>query len=155
MDEALARLRAAGDRVTVGKRAVLGVLMDRDEHLTVEEVYADTAARAQGMHVSTVYRTLESFVALGLVTQVSVGQGAAVYHLSEEMTGRHHVHGQCRGCGLVLDLPGDLLDGIGHRTVTEQGFVLDRDNVALSGLCAACAHPAPGRHAETVRTSRP
>jgi Fur family ferric uptake transcriptional regulator len=139
MDQALARLRSAGDRVTVGKRAVLGVLIDRDEHLTVEDVFADAATRAEGMHLSTVYRTLESFVALGLVTRVAVGKGAAVYHLSDTMTGHHHAHGHCTSCGLVIDLPADLLDDIGKRTVAELGFVLDRHNVALTGLCSDCA----------------
>jgi Fur family ferric uptake transcriptional regulator len=55
------------------------------------------------------------------------------------MTGHHHAHGHCSSCGLVIDLPADLLDDIGKRTVAELGFVLDRHNVALTGLCSDCA----------------
>ncbi len=138
MGDALARLRAVGDRVTVGKRAILEVLLERSAHLTADEVYGRTGERVHGMHKSTVYRTLESFVALGLVTQVSVGHGAAVYHLSDDFTGHRHAHGRCRSCGIVVDLPGDLLDAVGDRTEREHGFILDRDNVALMGLCADC-----------------
>jgi Fe2+ or Zn2+ uptake regulation protein len=132
-----ARLRARGERMTGPRRAVLTALAGRTEHLSVDEVVSAVTAVDPSVHRASVYRTLEALSELGVVQHVHVGHGRTAYHLVGNDGG--HLHAQCRSCGAVRDLPGDLLDGTARRLATEFGFVLDADHVALSGQCAPCA----------------
>jgi Fur family ferric uptake transcriptional regulator len=92
-------------------------------------------ARHPEVHLSTVYRSLDAFERLGVVTHVHLGHGRATYHLAEEL---HH-HAVCEGCGAVVELPDDLLGAVVHRVRGEFGFEVDAHHFALSGRCAACA----------------
>lgn len=134
LDDALAALRQGGERVTEPRRAVLQALADLPDHPTAERVVAAVEGRSPGVHRATVYRTLETLTALGIVTHVHVGHGGTAYHLAE----RRHLHAQCHACGAVVDVPDDVLDGV--RTMLHQvaGFELDPSHIALSGRCAAC-----------------
>ncbi|MGA7687819.1 MAG: Fur family transcriptional regulator [Jiangellales bacterium] len=134
LDDALAALRQGGDRVTEPRRAVLQALADLPDHPTAEQVVVAVEARSSGVHRATVYRTLETLTALGIVTHVHVGHGGTAYHLAE----RRHLHAQCHVCGAVVDVPDDVLDGVRATLHEVAGFDLDPSHVALSGRCATC-----------------
>jgi Fur family ferric uptake transcriptional regulator len=134
LDDALAALRRGGERVTEPRRAVLQALADLPDHPTAEQVVTAVEARSAGVHRATVYRTLETLTALGIVTHVHVGHGGTAYHLAE----RRHLHAQCHTCGAVVDVPDDVLDGVRARLHEVAGFDVDPSHVALSGRCAAC-----------------
>ena len=84
---AVARLRAAGERVTPARyavRRVLDVADVSDEHLTAEQIGTRVAEAEPSVHRATVYRTLTSLVEAGVVSHVHLGGSAAVYHLEVE-----------------------------------------------------------------------
>jgi Fur family ferric uptake transcriptional regulator len=129
-------LRARGERMTGPRRVILTVLAAHSEHLGVEEVIEAVEHLDPSVHRSSVYRTLEALSQLGVVQHVHAGHGHTTYHLVRDQL--PHMHAQCRNCGVVLDLPADLLDAVAARMSGEQGFVLDAGHVALSGTCQAC-----------------
>lgn len=129
-------LRARGDRMTAPRRAVLTVLATQEEHLTADQVVSAVSARDPAVHRASVYRTLDTLTALGVVQHVHVGHGTTTYQLA---VGEPHLHAQCQQCGTVLDLPATLLDGVAARLLDDHGFTLDGAHVALSGRCAQCA----------------
>lgn len=135
----VAVLRARGERVTPARRAVLRVLADTSEHLSVDDVLTRAEMIVPGMHRTTVYRAVETLGDLGLVTHVHPDTGPAVYHLASVLTGRGHLHVRCRSCGEILDVPADLLDDVAHRLARTVGFTLQPDHAALTGRCRACA----------------
>lgn len=139
--EVAALLRARGERMTEPRRAVVEAMCGLPEHVAAEDVVAAVAERAPQVHRASVYRALELLVALGVVQHVHVGHGATTYHLVG--ADEDHLHARCTGCGAVLDLPPDLLDGPARRLLAEVGFHLDAAHVALAGTCARCA--AAGR----------
>ncbi|WP_426566703.1 Fur family transcriptional regulator [Angustibacter sp. McL0619] len=135
VDRVAGLLRARGDRMTGPRRAVITALAARRTHLTADQVVSAVAEQDASVHRASVYRTLETLSALGVVQHVHVGHGTTTYHLA----GDHpHLHAQCSACGAVLDLPGSLLDSVSARLLAEHGFELDPSHVALSGLCADC-----------------
>lgn len=149
VDRVLDELRAGGHRVTAARRAVITALAEVDTHPTVEQIATRVEERWPGLHLSTIYRTLETLAELGVVSHVHLGHGTA-YHLTRPAHGSSHLHAQCRACQRVLDLPGDLLEGVRDHLRALTGFDLDPHHVALSGLCRECAGPAatstaPGR----------
>ncbi|MBO3087866.1 Fur family transcriptional regulator [Cellulomonas dongxiuzhuiae] len=139
-------LRARGERMTRARRAVLTVLVGDGAHLGAEEVVGRVAALDAGVHRATVYRTLDALAGLGVVQHVHVRRTGTAYHLAHG--GREHLHAECRRCGVVQDLPGDLLDDVARAVLDRDGFTVEPTHVALSGLCAACATvDPPGGHA--------
>ena len=138
VEHVLDRLRARGHRITTPRRAIIGALARSGAHPTVEQISADVEARTPGLHLSTIYRTLETLAELGFVTHVHLGHGTTVYHLTGAKSDEGHVHAQCRLCGLVVDFPHDLLDPVRQQLDAISGFSLEPHHVALSGTCVDC-----------------
>ncbi|GAB2751139.1 transcriptional repressor [Terrabacter koreensis] len=146
VEHAVERLRAAGERLTPARYAVLRVVdaADRtDEHLTADDIGARVADLEPAVHRATVYRTLTSLVDSGVLSHVHLGGAATVYHLTAEAAAvhqhGHHAHVQCHVCGTVLDVPPDVFDEVAARLRTDLGFVLDTGHAALLGTCRDCA----------------
>lgn len=140
-DLAVEALRAQGERVTRARRALIGVLDGADEdHLSADDIADRLAEAERGTNRSTVYRTLDALVRLGIVAHVHLPHGAATYHLVD--AARAHLHLLCRQCGAIIDAPPDLLDGVRRSVERSAGFRIDPDHVALTGLCQTC-HPGP------------
>ena len=97
---ALAVLRAEGRRVTTARRTIIELLGATREHLTAEDIAGHVHAAHPEVHMSTVYRTLESLESWGLVEHFHHGHGAAFFHLSAS-----HPHVVCAECGRVFDIP--------------------------------------------------
>jgi Fur family ferric uptake transcriptional regulator len=130
LDEAIAALRTEGRRVTTARRAVIELLASTRDHLTVEDVAAQVQASHPEVHVSTIYRTLESLEVWGLVKHVRPGNGAAFFHLTSE-----HEHLVCEHCGRVYDVPQEEFAAFVARVREEHGFELDMGHHALMGRC--------------------
>ncbi len=135
LEALLGELRARGARITTPRREILAALVALGgRHATAEDLAALVQARTPDVHLSTVYRTLDSLAELGLVEHVHFAHGAATYHLAPS----GHRHLVCEVCGTVIDVPAELLDELG-RTVDERyGFELHDHHFALSGRCATC-----------------
>lgn len=127
-------LRAAGYRVTPQRQLVLEAVREL-EHATPDAIGARVRARAAGLNLSTVYRTLEVLEKVGLVTHTHLGSGPPSYHLAEEAD---HMHVVCRGCGEVRDVPLDLAAGLVGRLREEWGFEADARHLTAFGRCREC-----------------
>lgn len=130
IDEVLERVRARGGRVTTARRLVVGALLDADSHLSAEDLASVVQADHPEVHLSTVYRTLESLEELGIVRHTHVGHGPVVYHL-----GDLHQHLVCEECGDVIDVPAALLDELSTTLRRRYGFELHIGHFALLGRC--------------------
>ena len=135
---AVDQLRAGGHRVTLARRAVIEALAAATEHPTVEELRIGVEPRLPGVHLATVYRTLQTLMDLGVARHIHMGHGATTYHLADSQGRPDHLHAQCLRCGQVLDLPADLLSAVGDRLERDEGFLLADHHVALSGACRSC-----------------
>lgn len=138
---AVEHLRSSGQRATVARRAVVEALAGHG-HPNVDAVFAAVDAKTPGVHLATVYRTLDTLVELGLVTHVHVSHGPPVYHLHEPGGALEHLHAQCRVCKDVLDVPADVLAEARSLLAHDQTFTLDANHVALSGVCGRCTSTA-------------
>ena len=91
---------------------------------------------AQGVNISTVYRTLELLEELGLVTHAHLGHGAPTYHAAD---GGAHLHLVCRDCGVVIETEVELADPLVVRLAEQHGFQTDVAHFAIYGRCRECA----------------
>ena len=139
LEHLLGRLREQGGRVTTARRAVLATLLDAEEHLSADDLAAAVQARHPDVHLSTIYRTLDAFERLGVVTHVHLGHGRAAYHLSTQV---HH-HAVCEACGQVIELPAEIFESVDRRLRDDFGFTAEAHHFAFSGTCAACRSADP------------
>lgn len=133
------RLRRVGQRVTPQRLVILGA-MEPGAHLSADEVFARVEPLLPGVNRSTVYRTLELFRDLGLVSMTDLGGGARQFELIDAP---HH-HLICHRCGAILELDDDLVGPLRDAIRARHGFIPAIDHLALFGFCAACAEAAPG-----------
>jgi Fur family ferric uptake transcriptional regulator len=135
-------LRRGGHRLTPQRQFVLRVLEQAGHHLSAEEICAQVQQVYPGMSLSTVYRTLELLVNLGLVLEARLLGDRHVYELADEAG--EHTHLICRVCGAV-DHPNALdLHRLRSRLATETGYTSITVNVVATGVCRVCAAAQQG-----------
>jgi Fur family transcriptional regulator, ferric uptake regulator len=127
---AIEALRAEGRRITTARRTIIELLGATADHLTAERIATAVQHAHPEIHVSTVYRTLESLDEWGLVEHVHRGHGAAFFHLAAS-----HPHMVCEACGRVFDVPQQEFDALVARVRDVYGFDIDVAHNALMGRC--------------------
>jgi Fur family transcriptional regulator, ferric uptake regulator len=135
--ESLVReLRTHGTRVTPARRALLATLVDAEHHHRSAQDIATAVQRAvPDVHLSTIYRSLDSLEELGIVDHVHFGHGRAICHLAEEP----HQHLLCETCGAVVEVPDDVFAELAGAVRPAYGFVIRPHHFAAVGRCAHCA----------------
>jgi Fur family ferric uptake transcriptional regulator len=139
------RFRGHGYRITIPREAILGVLSKTSEHLSAEDIYLAVHKEHPNIGLTTIYRTLELLVHMGLVFKFDFGDGRARYELSEGPKGkRHHHHLVCTSCGRVIDYTDFIDDEIELLSRTERGlsqkfrFKITNHLIQFYGLCEEC-----------------
>ena len=121
------------ERDTRQRRAIRKVIEHGDRPMSTQEVLDAAQDAVPSLGMATVYRTIKSLVAEGLVKPVDLPGEAPRY----EPAGKHHHHHfHCRACNKVFEIEGCPKD-IQH--LTPRGFQLEAHELTLYGACSACA----------------
>ena len=134
-----------GYRMTVPRQAVLNVLSKTSGHPSAEDIYLEVHRIYPNIGLTTVYRTLELLVQMGLAFKFDFGDGRARYELSEGPKGiGHHHHLVCTGCGRIIDYTDFIEDEMDLLKRTEEGlskkfdFKITNHLIQFHGLCDKC-----------------
>lgn len=104
--------------------------------LSAEQVHDRIKREYPKVGLSTVYRTLKLLHRLGIARRKNVGDGHARYGLGADGFTQH---ARCEVCGAVIEFSEELTDYLASQVRRDTGFVTDSRELALHGLCAACA----------------
>src|SRR4051812_13721340 len=94
-------LETAGRRCTRQRQAIYAYLFHADHHPTAEDVFEGVRHAIPHLSLATVYKALDAFVASGLATKLTAGDGSARY----DARGEGHYHLRCLRSGRVEDAP--------------------------------------------------
>lgn len=153
-------LAQAGYKLTAPRRRILAALRTSEAPLTALEV----AARS-GVSVASTYRALALLTALGAISEteeppaerpsgaVAGAQSGPGATASAEADARgrryaictatgHHHHFTCRACHATLDVACSTLETALSEIEQATGVRIERHDVTLGGLCAACQRNA-------------
>lgn len=135
---AAARLRAAGQRYTPARRALVEALATAGRPLTIPEVRAVDRRLA----LSSAYRNLAVLERAGIVHRIVTSDEHARFELAEGLTEHHH-HLVCDRCGRVDDFTVSeeverWLEAALADAVAGTGFVPDHHRLDLVGTCPDC-----------------
>jgi Fur family ferric uptake transcriptional regulator len=127
-------IRAAGERLTAPRTAVLAVLLDAKRALTHHEV---EAALAPAMPVDrvTVYRVLDWLVSLGLAHRIPGEDRTWRFGASRESSHGPHAHFTCSRCGKTVCLV-DV--SVPPEVKVPRGFLPQKVELTVQGLCESC-----------------
>ena len=139
------RFRGAGYRLTIPRQVILQVLSQTEKHLSAEDVYMAVHKIYPTVGLTTVYRTLELLVQMGLVLKFDFGDRRARYELAMGPKGtRHHHHLVCSNCGRVIDYTDfiddeiELLHQIEKGLAKKYSFQITNHLMQFYGLCDKC-----------------
>lgn len=127
-DAAAAALRERGLRLSTARRQLLTALFDADRPMTAEELAGDG-------DVASAYRNLEVLEEVGLVRHVHLGHGPGLYHPA----GREREFVVCEGCGAVIAVRPEELDGVRAAVRKAVGYEARFTHFPLAGLCPDCS----------------
>ena len=123
-----------GVPLTHQRNVIYGSIVDRKDHPTADQVYEKVRDELPNISRMTVYRVLELFVNLGLITKVC-HPGVAVRF--DPTTDMHH-HLICVKCHTLYDVEHSKGFAIDLPDTRDIGFEVMGYSVQFRGLCAAC-----------------
>ena len=142
--EAAARIRSAGAKATGPRVAILAALLAARSHPTAEQLHESLRAAHPSLSLSTVYKTLETFLAAGLCRRVP-GDGA---RLRVDGTPDDHDHAVCRACGRIFDVARSFFPRPAAPPELPAGLRLTAIRLEYEVICPACqAEGSPTNHA--------
>lgn len=132
------RLRADGQRYTPRRRALVELLAEVDQPLTIPQLLEQRRDLAQ----SSAYRNLAVLERAGVVHRIVTAHEFARYELAEDLTEHHH-HLICASCGDVTDFT--VPEAVEHqleaalaKVARRTGFQVTDHRLDLVGTCSHC-----------------
>jgi Fur family ferric uptake transcriptional regulator len=138
-EQILARLRAAGHRVTAPRRRLVDILLKTEGPLTAEEIHRRARRAKVGADLSTVYRNLATFCEAGWLEALPGANGERYYQLHNDAPQTMSV--LCLDCGKITSVASDSAAPL-NAAVRSLGFNAESLRVTLA---AHCEHVCPRR----------
>lgn len=132
------KLDKGAPKLTKGCRRVLEALEQAHDLTTAQDIHGllkQMEPEAPGL--TTVYRSLESLVEMGLVQAVDLGDGEKRYEIVAP--GEHHHHLICQQCNSSIHLDQCVIEDLEKSIQSKYGFVVNSHVLEVFGLCKECA----------------
>jgi len=128
-------------RWTLQRQALIEVLLAANGHLTGAELVERSRARHPDTTPSTVYRTLDTLEAVGLVRHSHGHDGREEFHV---LPTTDHGHLRCESCGSTWEIEADEARQLTQALARRRGFTLNLSHLTIVGRCASCSSPIEG-----------
>jgi len=130
------RSAGAGVRATRQRGAIIALLDTVGEFRSAQHLHDQLRRGGENIGLTTVYRTLQTLAAAGLVDMVRTDTGESVYRRCA--AAHHHHHLVCRGCGSAVEVSGREVEAWATDIAAAHGFVEVSHTIELFGTCAEC-----------------
>jgi Fur family transcriptional regulator, ferric uptake regulator len=118
------------------QRAAISTLLDNlDDFRSAQELHDELRRRGENIGLTTVYRTLQSMSAAGLVDTLRTDTGESVYRRCSD---DHHHHLVCRSCGSTVEVGDREVEVWAAQVAAEHGFTDVSHTIEIFGTCAEC-----------------
>lgn len=110
---------------------ILEYLQQKKMHPTVEEIFNELKTQIPTLSKSTVYNTLNLFIAANLVNEILIEENEARY----DIIIKDHGHFKCFICGKIYDFEINIAD---FDSKILKGFDISNKEVYFKGTCLQC-----------------
>lgn len=142
LDEARARIRQAGMRITKPRLAIVESMQRHEGPVSIERIHQEMGVAV--CDLVTVYRCLAAFEQLGMVRRSYLHNGTCLYELT--LRAPRHYHIICKACGSTERVDYFPVEGI-ERLLQDRGYAEVSHVVEFFGVCLKCQQAAPRRAA--------
>jgi Fur family transcriptional regulator, ferric uptake regulator len=122
-------------RRTRQRTAVDGILADRDDFRTAQEIHDDLRRLGERVGLTTVYRTLQAMTEAGELDALRTADGETAYRRCS--TGHHH-HLVCRSCGRTVEVSGPAVETWANAVAEQHSFRNVSHDLEIFGTCSSC-----------------
>lgn len=147
LTKALDRLKNSGLKVTQPRQSLLRAIVRMSAPFTAEELSKESRKAQKGVNKATVkksipdlvtvYRSLNSFSEIGLLSRVDFGDGLVRYELADE-SGHHHHHIVCTACKKVEAVNFCVIQGQ-EQILSQLGYSQLSHRLEFFGTCPSCS----------------
>ena len=136
-------LKKRGYRITDPRREILSILETINGHPNAREIFLQLSKKQLKIGLTTIYRTLDLFVKLGMLNKCEFGDRQNRYEIVPEKSDHHH-HLICEKCGKVIEYR-DLIDEetklvkkLENSLTKKYGFEIRNHELKFYGYCKKC-----------------
>ena len=121
-------------RITPQRLEIFKKLAQMTDHPTAEKLHQRLVEQMPTLSLDTVYRTLGTFVEMGLINKVETTESQAHFEVS---TVPHH-HLICEQCKKIIDFKWKQVEEIPLPDETQSLGKFERKSVVVYGTCQDC-----------------
>lgn len=140
IDKAYKILADKAYKTTEPRRVLIEFLDDdKNKHLSCDEIYDRISKDYPNMGIATIYRNMQLFEELGIVTKLTLDDGVSRYELAnlEKDVHQHH-HLVCLNCNKLIEVKEDLLGALEVEIEQEHDFKIVDHDLKFYGYCSKC-----------------
>ena len=127
-----------GIRLTRQRRVILQVMDDAERHLDVDQILERAKKIDAGVHLVTVYRTIELLKHHGLIDELDLLHLRGDRHYYETHGPRDHIHVACLRCGKVREFESRLYEQLKQQIARDFSMKVTVSRTEVGGYCAEC-----------------
>ena len=128
-------MTGAAARTTRQRAAIAALLETLDEFRSAQEMHDELLRRGENIGLTTVYRTLQSMAAAGMVDTLRTDTGESVYRRCSD---HHHHHLVCRCCGSTVEVGDHEVELWAAEVAAKHGFCDVIHTIEIVGTCSQC-----------------
>lgn len=139
-NQAYQLLKECDVKITPQREAILDILYNfRGNHLDAKNIYKLLTAKDNNRKIgfATIYRTMELFERIGIVSRLSVENSAARYELIMYDNLMYH-HLICLKCGKLEELDDRTAEEFKKKILEDKGFEVGGRSMKIYGYCSSC-----------------
>lgn len=122
-------LRKVGLKVTHPRKRILELLeVEKNKHLTADDIYRHLVEAKEDIGLATVYRVLNQFESAGLVEKHNFESGQAYYELD---SGVHHDHMVCVETGKVIEFISEEIEAAQKKIAEAHGYEIEDHSLVI------------------------
>ena len=131
-------LAERGIRMTRQRRVILQVMDAAEQHLDVDQILERAQKIDAGVHLVTVYRTIDLLKKQGLIDELDLLHLRGDRHYYESHGPRDHIHVACLRCGKVREFESRLYEQLKQQIARDFNMQVTISRTEVGGYCAEC-----------------
>jgi Fur family ferric uptake transcriptional regulator len=139
-------------RMTKQRRVILQVMDTAEQHLDVDQILARAQKIDSGVHLVTVYRTIDLLKKQGLIDELDLLHLRGDRHYYESHGPRDHIHVACLRCGKVREFESRLYEQLKEQIARDFDMKVTISRTEVGGYCGACLAADPSLAAPSKAT---
>lgn len=135
LNKMIAKLKKQGFRLTPQRLAIVKILADNEEHLSVEKIYKRVKADFPFTSLATVYKTLILLKKVGEVMELGFVDDSNRY---DGIRPFPHPHLICMKCKKISDPNIPTLSRLSQQLAKKTGYHILNHRLDFFGICPQC-----------------